>query len=175
MKKFILIILSVLVVQIGYAQTQQITTTTTTTDVSINSAESNPVDEVNARLIITPFLCDYSMITKDKDGIPIAVYDSIASNLLVRTILKDAASWIENYKHLVIAKMMKKYGADAILTPTTEAKTSDKGTLIVIVRGYPVKYINFRVANKDDEWMWKWDTGNTGTITTSTGKATVVK
>ena len=163
MKKISLIVLSVLFIQIGRAQTQQITTTTTTTDVSINAATAKTVPDENARVIITPFLCDYKMLTTE------AVYDSINSNLSVKTITSNAKNWIDNYEALVIAKMMRKYGADAILSPTREAKTSDKGHLVVIVRGYPVKYINFRVATEKDEWIWNTDRKGVSSTITSTG------
>lgn len=169
MKRFSLIILSILFVQIGRAQTQQITTTTTTTDVTINSATAKIVPDENARVIITPFLCDYKMLTQE------AVYDSINSNLLVKTITNNAKSWIDNYEALIIAKMMRKYGADAILSPTREAKTSDKGHLVVIVRGYPVKYVNFRVANEQDEWIWNTDRKGVSSTKTSTGNTITQK
>jgi len=163
MKKFSLIILSVLFIQIGRAQTQ-ITTTTTTTDLTINSATATEVPDKNAQIIVTPFLCDYKMLTKE------AVYDTINSKILVKTITNNAKFWIDQYETLVMSKMMRKYGADAIFSPTKEAQTSAKGELIIIVRGYPVKYVNFRPATKDDEWMWKWDANyNAPTTKTSTG------
>ena len=60
--------------------------------------------------------------------------------------------------------MMKKHGADAILSPTVEAVSNDKGELIVTVRGYPVRYTNFRPAKKEDSWMVDFEKYKTGRI-----------
>lgn len=165
MKKISVFILCILFIQMGRAQTQ----IATTTDLTINAATAKLVPDENARVIITPFLCDYEMLTKGKDGRPVAVYDTINSQITVKSIANNAKTWIDNYETLVIAKMMRKYGADAILSPTREAQTSDKGYLVVIVRGYPVKYVNFRVASEKDEWIWNTDRKGAYTTKSSTG------
>jgi hypothetical protein len=70
--------------------------------------------------------------------------------------------------------MMKKNNADAIFSPTIEAKSSSKGTLVVIVRGRPMKYVKFRTATEKDLWILRFEISegksleneatNTGTV-----------
>jgi hypothetical protein len=81
------------------------------------------------------------------------VYDTIITEVLVASILSEIDGWIDESVPLVEFKMMEKYNADAILSSTTKAMTTPQGTLAVIVRGYPVKYTNFRLAKSTDAWM----------------------
>jgi len=153
MKKISLVIVSVFFMQMSWAQTE----------VNINSSTAISVPEENARVILTPFLCDFKMLTEE------AVYDTLDTQVSVRSIANNAKMWIDNYETMLKSQMMHKYGADAILSPTREAKTSSKGTLIIIVRGYPVKYVNFRVAKKEDEWIWNTSIKGASSTTTRTG------
>ena len=133
-----------------------------TTDLTISAATAKSVNEENARLIISPFLCDYKMITD------VAVYDTLNTKIAVKSIANNAKTWIDNYETILKSQMMRKYGADAILSPTREAQTSDKGELIIIVRGYPVKYVNFRLATKDDQWIWYTNKEGASSVTSNT-------
>jgi hypothetical protein len=136
----------------------------TTSKVSVHSATSVTEEEISLGVRVTPFLCDYEMIPKEN---PVAVYEEYNTGILVESIITEVDYWIIKYETIVKSKMMKKYGADAILSATSEAITNDKGELVITVRGYPIKYTNFRPASKDDIWMLNYDN--------SVNKSTVIK
>jgi hypothetical protein len=126
---------------------------TTVSEVDVNTAEAVNVVEKNPDIRIMPFVCDYKAVTEE------AVYDSIVTNVIVKSILAiQYDRTVDRYAGLVKAQMMKKYSADAIFSPTIEAKTSGKGTLIVIVRGRPMQYTNFRPATEKDLWILDFET-----------------
>ena len=122
--------------------------------ISIHSASSVTEEEISLGVRVTPFLCDYEMIPKNN---PTVVYEEYNTGLLVESIITQIDFWIRKYETIVKSGMMKKYGADAILSATSEATTNAKGELVVTVRGYPIKYTNFRPATKEDLWMLKFD------------------
>jgi hypothetical protein len=126
---------------------------TTVSEVDVSTAEAVNIVEKNPDIRIMPFVCDYKAVTED------AVYDSIVTNVTVKSILasREYDRTVDRYAGLVKAQMMKEYSADAIFSPTIEAKTSGKGALIVIVRGRPMKYINFRPATEKDLWILNFE------------------
>ena len=127
----------------------------------VHSATAVTVDELNPGVRIAPFLCDYEMIPKNN---PQPVYYEYNTGIKVESVTYSINAWIDTYETIVQAKMMKEHNADAILSATVEAKNNEKGELIIIVRGYPVKYTNFRPATKDDLWMVDFEKYKTGTI-----------
>ena len=95
---------------------------------------------------------------------PVAVYEEYNTEILVNTISGDINGWIDTYVTIAQSRMMKKHGADAILSVTSEATTNENGQLVVTVRGFPVKYINFRPASEKDLWMLEFEKSSTKTI-----------
>jgi hypothetical protein len=135
----------------------------------IQQATALTVSELNPGVRITPFLCDYEMIPKNN---PSAVYEEFNTGLVFETS-DNINAWINMYQTVVLSRMMKKYGADAILSVTSEAITNEKSELVITVRGYPVKYTNFRIATEKDIWMQKFELFAPNTISeeeTQTGR-----
>ena len=121
--------------------------------VEIESATAVNIEELNPGVRVYPYLFEYEMIPKDK---PVAVYEELNTGISTKDIASNPDYWINNYVTVVKHEMMKKHGADAILSATTSAKTVG-GKLVVVVRGYPVKYTNFRRATKDDLWILEFE------------------
>ena len=135
-------------------------TTTTSTNVKITSAEVKQVPPTNSHLRVLPLICEYKLLNNEKaDSI------SIDTKVSVKSIVNNANTWIENFVYVAESKLMKKYDADAILSATRDAYTSNEGTLVVVVRGYPVKYKNFHTATPEDVELLKgYDKGTTPII-----------
>jgi len=127
---------------------------TTVTEVEFQSAIAVTIDELNPGVRIYPYLLDYEMIPKDN---PVAVYEEVNTGLSVKSIASNPDYFIDNYVAVAKIQMMKKYGADAILSPTFAATNDEKGQVVVTVRGYPVKYTNFRRATQDDLWILEFE------------------
>jgi len=125
-----------------------------TSTYSVHSATAVTEDEISLNVRVSPYLCDFEMIPKEN---PKAVYEEYNTNILVESIANNVDYWIKRYETIVKSVMMKKYNADAILSATSESKTNEKGELVITVRGYPIKYTNFRPATKEDAWMLKFD------------------
>ena len=149
MKKIFFIASLIVCFQISWAQR----VVTTTTEVDIHSATAVTVDELNPGVRIFPYLCDYEMIPTPPDNKVKAVYEEYNTEVTTKSITSDPNYWIRNYVTVAKSRMMREYKADAILSATSEAITNEKGQLVIIVRGYPVKYTNFRRATKDDLWI----------------------
>jgi hypothetical protein len=112
------------------------------------------------------------MIPKDK---PEAVYEEFNTKANVKTISADFEYWTRLYVGITKAKMMKKYSADAILSETYEATTDENGDLIVVVRGYPVRYVNFRCATEKDLWILQFENSEGKALESGAAKVGIVK
>ena len=66
---------------------------------------------------------------------------------------KEAKNLVEELKANVLYHAIKKYNADVMITPLTNAVKEENGTLIVTITGYPATYKNIRNATKDDTWF----------------------
>jgi len=126
----------------------------TTTEVDIQSATAVTIEELNSGIRAFPFIFDYEMIPKDN---PKPVYEEYQTGVSARSIANNPDVWINQFILLAKTEMMKKYGADAIFSATSAAKTDNRGNIVVVVRGYPVKYVNFRKATKEDLWILEFE------------------
>ncbi|MCL2290654.1 MAG: hypothetical protein FWC34_08145 [Bacteroidetes bacterium] len=87
------------------------------------------------------YICDYETIPKDN---PILISTEYNTGVLLESIVTHLDDSIKSYVDLVTSQILHRYGADAILALTSEMKTNEKGEIIIIVKGYPVKWTNFR-------------------------------
>jgi hypothetical protein len=163
------VLLGILSLTVTTVNAQKITTST---EKSLTGATAVSVQVLNPEVRITPFLCDYEMIPKDK---PEAVYEEFNTKIDVKSIASNTKYWVDTYVLVVKAKMMKKYGADAILSATHEVKTSDNGEMVVTVRGYPAKYVNFRLATEKDLWILQFESSKGKEIESGAAKIGIVK
>ena len=148
MKRSKLFLSLALVCTLSFGQRQ-----TTVEEVSVESATATSIEEFNPGVRIFPFLVDYEMVPKNNPEAKRYVFET---NKRVSEIVKDADSWIYLYTEVAKAKMMEEYNCDAILSATSSATTKN-GRLVITVRGYPVKYTNFRKATKDDLWILEFE------------------
>ena len=142
---------------------QMIQAQRTTTEVDISSATAVTIEELNSGIRAFPYIFDYEMIPKDN---PKAVYEEYETGVSARSIANNADFWINNFVTIAKTELMKKHGADAIFSATSAARTDAKGNLVVVVRGYPVKYVNFRKATKDDLWILDFEKQNFNVVKT---------
>ena len=171
MKRIFFIMSLIVCCHVGWAQPRA---ATTTTEVDIHSATKVTVDELNPGVRISPFLCDYEMIPTPPDNKVKAVYEEYDTGVTTKSIASNPGSWIKEYVKVVTSKMMRKYDADAILSATSEAKTVN-GKLVIIVRGYPVKYVNFRKAEEKDKWMLDFEKTNVRIMDEGSGGTSTVR
>ena len=123
--------------------------TETVTDVTIESSTSNVIGEKGQGIIVFPYLLDYEMVPKGNTN---AVTFRYETNVRVSSIARNADSWVNLYTKIAESKMMEHHNADAIFSATTSATTVN-GRLVIVVRGFPVKYTNFRKATREDLWI----------------------
>jgi hypothetical protein len=135
---------------------QKISTTTTTTDVDIRSAIVATIDELNPGVRIFPFICEYEMIPKEN---PVSAKYTYETGVAVKKIITNIDGYINLYVKVALTKMMEEQNADAILAATNEITTVN-GELVVTVKGYPVRYTNFRKATANDLWILKFEESN---------------
>jgi hypothetical protein len=112
---------------------------------------SNEVREYEPRqgVIITPLLADYEMLSTK------AVIDSMSfdiSDMGTGDYINPVGGYI-NLKNELMAKMMKQYDADAMISTLTDVVMESGNYAKVIIRGYPVRYKNFRNVTPNDAWM----------------------
>lgn len=82
----------------------------------------------------------------------------ITSEAYIRPINFGAANYeyqIEEAKKYVLFAETKKHNADILIAATYDINTDDvrKGTVSIVVSGYPAKYVNWRPAKEED---YKW-------------------
>ena len=150
MKKIVIFIFLIACCSVNWAQQK----VSTVTEVDIQSAVAVTIEELNPGVRIYPYLLEYEMIPKNN---PVAVYEEYVTGVSTKSIVANPDYWIKNYVAVAKTQMMKKYNADAILSVTSAATTNEKGQLVVIVRGYPVRYTNFRRATKEDLWILEFE------------------
>lgn len=161
MKKMVILLVAVIGCQFSWAQ--KVTT--------YEAATAVTVEELNSGIRMHPFICEYEMIPKNN---PTAVYEEYNTGVLVTSIVNNIDTWIDFYVKIVKSKMMKKHGADAIFSPTEDISTGTKGELIITLRGYPIKYTNFRLATEEDSWMWHFNS-STSTMVEKGGQSATIK
>ena len=98
--------------------------------------------------LVTPMLCDYEVLTQQ------AVETEFIPNIKLSGISSfQLNAWMEEFVFEAQAKLIKEYKADAIIGLSRVITTDANGTIKVVVRGFPVKYVNFRKATEKDVWM----------------------
>ena len=139
--KFWLLLIAVLFAANGaLAQGQKVASYTNTQVVN--------VPQTFQGALITPMLCDYEVLTQQ------AVETEFIPTVKLSGILPHQLNaWMEEFVFEAQAKLIKEYNADAIIGLSRVITTSADGTIKVIVRGFPVKYVNFRKATERDVWM----------------------
>lgn len=127
-------------------------------------------------MLITPMLCDYQVLT------PNSVSTELLSGVLVSSIPQNSLNdWISELVLEGQEKLIKEHQADAIVGLSRSISTTADGKLKVAVSGFPVKYVNFRVARQEDLWILQFynylnadlehkDLGNKTVKEISTGK-----
>ena len=94
-------------------------------------------------VIITPLIADYEVLSitpvVDSMVFDMAIYSSLAS--------------IDDFKNEVMSTILKKHNADAIIAALTSVERIAESHTKVVVRGYPVRYKNFRSATANDSWI----------------------
>lgn len=99
-------------------------------------------------LLIAPTLCDYKILTES------SVTYTYKSDILVSGVLpKDLRQWADEIALQAQSKLISEYQADAIVGLTREISTSTDGKLVAVVKGFPVRYVNFRPAKNEDLWV----------------------
>ena len=126
----------------AFGQRQQVSSYTNTEIVNIPQTFQGAM--------VTPMLCDYQMLTKE------SVETTFTPKIKLQgmpTDKKDFDEWVKEFTFEAQAQLIKEHKADAIVGLSRIMSTEADGTIKVIVRGFPVKYVNFRNATEKDLWM----------------------
>ena len=100
--------------------------------------------------MVSPMLCDYEMLTTK-------VVETTFTPTIKLSGMPAAPqafeAWMQEFVFEAQAQLIKEHNADAIIGLSRAISTSQDGTIKVVVRGFPVKYVNFRKATEKDVWM----------------------
>ena len=70
----------------------------------------------------------------------------------LKSAVGNLNSVVQEYKERLISKLLNKENADVLIGTLVEVVTNDKGYLVMTVKGYPAKYINFHTVTEKDNW-----------------------
>lgn len=116
--------------------------------------EANPKvwEEAQARKIVpeirtfvTPQICDMQMLSKSRETYGPYYFE-------IKSIEQTFNFELWNYQNRALYRAIQESDADAIIEPLFNSYVLDKDTktLVVELSGYPVKYVNFRPASKNE-------------------------
>lgn len=94
--------------------------------------------------LITPIVADLELVSTAK----IDPYEKIIPGEVTPQLIANIDGW----KKLALSEAAQKYGADLLIGASIAIDTVD-GRLVIVVSGWPARYINFRHATADDAWM----------------------
>ncbi len=100
--------------------------------------------EPHASALIAPIVADLELVSETK----IAPYEKIVPGEVTPQLIARIDGW----KKLALSEAAQKYDADLLIGATITVDTVD-GRLVIVVSGWPARYVNFRHATADDAWM----------------------
>lgn len=100
--------------------------------------------EPHTSALIVPVVADLELVSENK----IAPYEKTVPGEVTPQLIAAIDGW----KKLAISEAARKYDADLLIGATVTVDTV-KDRLVIVVTGWPARYVNFRHATSGDAWM----------------------